>query len=80
MSESEWMLMSDPPDPPFNVTHTQRQSTLYNQSFEHQGDGVRIRVRLRNRAGWSNWSKHVWQRGFRVHIVDAGETLITRYN
>ena len=75
MSESEWMLMSDPA---FNVTHTQRQSTLYNQSFEHQGDGVRIRVRLRNRAGWSNWSKHVWQRGFRVHIVDAGETLITR--
>ena len=57
-----------------------RQFTLYGQSFEDQGDGVRIRVRLRNRAGWSNWSKHVWQRGFRVHIVDAGETLITRYN
>ena len=67
--------------PSFNETSsTARQFTLRNQSFEYQGDGVRIRVRLRNRAGWSNWSKHVWQRGFRVHIVDAGVTLISRYN
>ena len=61
-------------------TDTAHKFTLYEESFEYQGDGVRIRVRLRNRAGWSNWSKHVWQRGFRVHIVDAGVTLISRYN
>ncbi|WP_420446834.1 fibronectin type III domain-containing protein [Candidatus Poriferisodalis sp.] len=60
-------------------TDSAHKFTLNFESFEHQGDGVRMRVRLRNRAGWSNWSKHVWQRGFRVHTVDAGETLITRY-
>ena len=74
-----WTAWSTTPDG-YVGTNAASQFTLYNQSFEHQGDGVRIRVRLRNRAGWSNWSKHVWQRGFRVYIVDAGETLITRYN
>ena len=74
-----WSAWSTTPDG-YVGTNAASQFTLYNQSFEHQGDGVRIRVRLRNRAGWSNWSKHVWQRGFRVYIVDAGETLITRYN
>ena len=74
-----WTAWSTTPDG-YVGTNAASQFTLYNQSFEHQGDGVRIRVRLRNRAGWSNWSKHVWQRGFRVYIVDAGETLISRYN
>ena len=77
-----WTPWTPPSDitPSLSFFETDRQFKLNNQSFEHLGDGVRIRVRVRNRAGWSNWSKHVWQRGFRVHIVDAGETLITRYN
>ena len=76
----EWTTWSPTPENGHVGTNTASQFTLHGQKFDKQGDGVRIRVRLRNRAGWSNWSKHVWQRGFRVHIVDAGETLITRYN
>ncbi len=60
----------------FDGTDSKSTFTLEEQEFDTMGDGVRIKVRVRNLAGWSRWSTLIWQRGFR--ISNSGVILITR--